>query len=280
MARDAARPRPTALDAALYTAWLIAPILAAAGVILYVFPSHTARLWAWPISSQLTASVIGGGYLGGAVFFARAASTGRWESLRLAVVGASVLSAMLLIATIVHWDKFTHDNLSFWSWTLLYCLAPLWLPFLFVTNERDARARAALSPRPQGTNLPVVVRRMAGAVGMAQMTLALVMFVRPTALVNRWPWPLTPLTARTLSAFLAFIAVLWLAFFVEGRWSALRLPVQCASIGLVLVGIAAGRRHQELVGSTATKVAFAVLLIGTVVAFSAVEATMARPRPH
>jgi hypothetical protein len=278
MAREMARPRTAALDAAIYTAWLIAPILAAAGLILYFFPSHTARLWAWPISSQLTASAIGGGYLGGAVFFARAAYTSRWESLRIVVVGASVLSTMLLIATIVHWDKFTHDNISFWAWTLLYCLTPVWLPFLFVTNERDARARAAVSPRPDGTNLPLVVRRIAGAVGMAQMTLALAMFVRPTALANRWPWHLTPLTARTLSAFLAFIAVVWLAFFVEGRWSALRLPVQSAMIGLVLVGIAAGRRHQELVGATTTRIAFALLLIGTVVAFGAVEVAMARRR--
>jgi hypothetical protein len=279
MAHDGARPKTVALGAALYTAWLVAPILAAAGVILYLFPSHTAQLWAWPIKSQLTASAIGGGYLGGAIFFARAAYTRRWESLRIAVVGASALSTMLLITTIIHWDKFTHENVSFWAWTLLYCLTPVWLPYLFLTNERDARAHIADSPQPNGATLPPVVRRIAGTVGTAQIILALVMFVRPTALIDRWPWPLTPLTARTLSAFLAFIAVVWLAFFFEGRWSALRLPVQSAIIGLVLVGIAAGRRHQELVAATTTKIAFALLLIGTVIAFVAVDATKTRPRP-
>jgi hypothetical protein len=276
MARGESPPRTIALDAALVTACLVAPILAAAGVILYLFPSHTARLWAWPIKSQLTASAIGGGYLGGAVFFARAAYARRWESLRIAVVGASVLSTMLLITTIIHWDKFTHGNLSFWAWTLLYCVTPVWLPCLFFANERQARAGAATLPRVDSATLPPLVRWVAGGVGLVQMALALVMFIRPTALISRWPWSLTPLTARTLSAFLAFIAVVWLAFLVEERWSALRMPVQSAIIGLVLVGIAALRRHQELIGTAVAKAGFAVLLIATVVAFSLFDATMAR----
>ncbi len=35
-------------------------------------------------------------------------------------------------------------------------------------------------------------------VGAGQLTFALVMFVRPSAVLAWWPWALTPLTARTL----------------------------------------------------------------------------------
>ena len=40
-------------------------------VILYLFPTHTARLWAWTIPVTMTSMMLASAYLGGAYFFVR-----------------------------------------------------------------------------------------------------------------------------------------------------------------------------------------------------------------
>jgi hypothetical protein len=44
------------------------------------------------------------------------------------------------------------------------------------------------------------------------MAAAVIIFIRPTTAISRWPWMLTPLTARTLASFATFLAVVWLTF--------------------------------------------------------------------
>jgi hypothetical protein len=76
---------PTADDRVLvYTrvvSLCIVPFLVAGFVILYLFPQHTARLWAWPLHPTMTAMVLASAYLGGAYFFVRAALERRWHVL-------------------------------------------------------------------------------------------------------------------------------------------------------------------------------------------------------
>jgi hypothetical protein len=48
---------------------VIIPVLTAAFVILYLFPTRTGQLWAWETRPTMTAMVMGGGYLSGAYFF-------------------------------------------------------------------------------------------------------------------------------------------------------------------------------------------------------------------
>jgi len=76
-----------------------------------------------------------------------------------------------------------------------------------------------------------------------------VLYLRPSLFTQRWPWPLTQLTARTLAGFTAFPAVTYLAFAFERRWSALRWPFETAMLGLALVGIAGLRATDEFDGT-------------------------------
>lgn len=255
-----------------WTAWLVTPVLLVAGLILFLVPGETSRLWAWTIGSEMTALAVGAGYLAGAWFFLAAARTDRWHRMAIGVVGASALSTLLLITTILHWDLFTHDHVSFWAWLVLYVVTPVLLPALVVLNR---------SADPGGTvPTPVVpgpVRLALGGLGIVQLGVAGVMMVRPTAVFGVWPWPLTPLTARTLAAFLVFIAVLEIAFLLDERWSALELPARSATLGLVLVGIGAVRARGELAeASPGSVAAFIVLLIGIVAALVAVQVVMDR----
>ena len=257
------------LAATRVTAVAVVPILLAAGVILYVFPGDTADLWAWPINPPLTALAIGGGYLSGAVFFARAVRSGRWHTMALGLPAAAMLTTLLLLATILHWRLFNHDHVSFWAWLIVYAVTPVLLPALWLLNRRHDPG----SDTPPGPVLPRRTCTLVSAVGALQLALALAFFIRPSLAERAWPWPLSPLTARTLSAFLAFIAVLLLGFSVERRWTALRLPVDSAALGLALVFVGVIRAYDDLTVSSAGRVAFLVVLALFVLGLLAVRLT-------
>jgi hypothetical protein len=254
-----------------WTTWLVMPVLLVAGVMLYFAPGETDRLWSWSMGPEMTAMAVGGGYLAGAAFFLRAGRTSEWHRLWVGIGGASVLSGLLLVATVLHWDLFNHGHVSFWAWLSLYLVTPFLLPALLVVNGRQDPGASA---RGHGA-VPVGVRAAVALLGLVQLGVAAVMFVAPSIFVDRWPWSLTPLTARTLSAFLAFIAVVWLAFAVEKRWSALELPVQAAWLGLALVGVAGVvQRDQITEEGTAGTVAFTAILLTILVGLAAVQALM------
>jgi hypothetical protein len=251
---------------------LVTPILVAAGVILFVFPHHTEDLWAWPINPPLTAMAVGGGYLAGSVFFARAAWHRRWHMMAHGFPAATVLTVLLLAATLLHWDRFTHGHVSFWAWLAVYLVTPLLLPTVWYLNRRHdpgAVVSDGLVPRSIGM--------LVGALGATQLVIAVAFFVHPPLAERLWPWTLSPLTARTISAFLAFIAVLLLTLSFERRWSALRLLVDSAALGLALVAVGVLRSYDDLTGGPAANATFLVILIGVVVALVAVRFTVRRP---
>lgn len=197
----------------------------------------------------MTAMIMGGGYLSGAYFwlFYRAATIRQWHRVGLGFVAITVFAGMLGIATIVHWDRFNHGHVSFWAWVLLYFSTPFLLPWLWVRNRRhDPRAL-----EPGDRYVPDPVRAVMVGVGVAQLSVAAVMFLRPTAIAAHAPWALTPLTCRSLSAFAAFPSIVYLAFAFEKRWSSFQILIEVAIAGMVLIGIAAVRAHAEFQGNDA-----------------------------
>ena len=151
---------------------------------------------------------------------------------------------MLMVTTLLHWDRFNHDYVLFWAWVAPLLLDPV-PPALAVGDEpADRPGRAgpgdAAAPRP--------LRLLVGAVGAAALAFAAVMFVRPSVVVDAWPWRLTTATARSISAFLAFPAVTWLWFLFDQRWSSFRITQQTAGLGMFLIGVGALRARDEFAG--------------------------------
>lgn len=253
-------------------ALLVTPILGVAGVILYLAPHDTEQLWAWPMGPEMTALAVGGGYLAGATLFLRAARETRWHTVGIVFPAATVLTVLLLVATVLHWDLFSHGHPSFWAWLVVYAVTPVLLPAVWLVNRRHDPER----PAPGTPLVPSWVRAVVGTVGAVQMAVALGFFVRPAAAIRVWPWELSPLTTRTISAFLAFIAAMWLAFLFEARWSALRLHVQSATIGLALVAGGAVRAGADFEDRRWQSIAFAALLTGTLVGLLALQLGMRR----
>ncbi|MFN2608787.1 MAG: hypothetical protein ABR511_13005 [Acidimicrobiales bacterium] len=248
----------------------IVPVLAAAFVILYLFPGRTPALWAWTIHPTMTAMMMGGGYLAGAWFFLSVARESEGHRALAGLLGTTVFTTLLLLATILHWDRFNHGHVSFWAWLALYVVTPPLLPLLWWNNRRtDPRVA---SPRGD-TVVPGRVRAVVAAVGGVQLLVALVIFVHPAGAVAHWPWTVTPLTARVIAAFVAFPAVTWLLFATDRRWSSFQIPMETATIGLVLVLGATLRATGELHGAAP---AYAALLVGTIAALVVLQVEMRR----
>lgn len=245
------------MPATRWTAILVTPVLVAAGIILYGFPGSTARLWAWIIAPEMTALTVGGGYLAGAVFFARASVGRRWSPVGLTFFAAAALTTLLLVATVIHWDRFNHGHVSFWAWALLYVVTPLLLPGLWAVNRHQDPGTHA------GPEVPRGARMLFGVAGLTQILVALAIFVAPGLVLERWPWTVSPLTARTIAAFIVFVGVVWCAFLWESRWSSLRLHVQSVTLGIALVALGALRVPDDFGGPTWSVALFAVLLVGT-----------------
>jgi hypothetical protein len=241
-----------------WTARAVIPVLVAAFVILYGFPGETMRLWSWMICPEMNALLMGAGYLAGAYFFTRVARTREWHRVGVGVLATVVFSTLLMVTTVLHWDRFNHDHVSFWAWLLLYASTPVLLPILWVRNRRtDPR-----TPSTADAAVPRPLRIAVGLGGALQLGFALVMFVWPDVAAKAWAWPLEPATSRSLSAFVAFPAVTWLCLLSDARWSTFRITEQTATLGLVLIGIGAVRARADFRSDTW----FVLYLVGLVVA--------------
>ncbi len=247
-------------------------MLCAAFVILYFFPTKTTELWAWTIHPTMTAMMMGGGYLAGAWFFYRAATTKEAHRILKGLLGTTVFTTLLLGATLLHWDKFNHSHVSFWAWMLLYVVTPPLLPWLWFNNRRTDPG----TMRPGDVAVPDPVRFAVTAIGLGQLLFALVLFVRPSLFISHWPWLMTPLTGRVIAAFVAFPAVTWLLFATDRRWSSFEIPAETATIGLVLVLIATLRAADEFDGQAPAYAALLVVTIAGLIALQVVMRRMAR----
>jgi hypothetical protein len=73
------------------------------------------------------------------------------------------------------------------------------------------------------------------------LAIAAWLFLFPSNAIGVWPWTLTPLTARTVAAFVALPGVAWVAIAADRRWSATEAVVETLALGLVLLLIAVAR---------------------------------------
>ena len=266
VARDDRVLLPTRIVAAA-----IVPVLAAAFVILFLFPGQTHALWGWTIKSRMSAMFMGGGYLAGALFYFRAWRAKEWHRLGVGIIATTVFATTLGVTTFVNWDQFNHRHVSFWAWTLLYVATPLLLPWLYVRN----RAHDPGTLPPGDVRVPRALRIPIAAVGAAQLLFAALLWARPSLFQPHWPWPLAHLSARGLAGFASFPAVTYLAFAFETRWSALRWAFETAIVGVALIAVGAARSSGEFRGG-AQSVLWRVGLVGALAGLVAVWLYMRR----
>ncbi len=223
----------------------IVPFLVVAWVILYLFPGHTARVWAWAIPSTMTSMVLASAYLGGAYFFVRVFREQRWHHTGTGFLAVTTFATLLGIATLLHWDRFLHSHVSFWLWAALYFTTPFLVLGAWLANRRYAAPQAA-----GDVLLRPAERWVIALVGLAALVTGVIMFVRPGAVIDVWPWALTPLTCRVIAAVFC-LGGAGVGTLVDPRWTSLRLMLQVEVVMLVLILVAAVRARDEMISGRA-----------------------------
>jgi hypothetical protein len=187
------------------------------GLPVMIAPGRTDELFTWTIDVPLTAAFLGACYWTAALFTLLSARDRVWARVRPVMPGVLVAGTLILAATLVHYDKFAMDTARGWVWLILYAGLPPGVLLLL-----------ALQHRQPGADPPVALpieRWAAGAFAFAAAVLLLAgaaLYAFPGTTADWWPWPLTPLTARMVGAWLAAIGVTLVAILREHDWTRVR----------------------------------------------------------
>jgi hypothetical protein len=234
-ADDAVRP------ATRWVAAGIIPFLVAGFVILYGFPGRTGQLFAWPIAPTMTAMLLASAYAGGVWFFAAVLRTRRWHTVASGFPAVVIFTTLLAVATLQHWDQFTHGHVAFWVWTALSVTAPVLIVGVWLVNRRTAAA-----PRPDEPRLGSWTRRLVVAAAVLSVALGVVLTLVPYLVSFVWPWALTPVTSRVLGAVLC-LGVAGFAVVQDDRCSALIRIVEVAVVMAFFAVVGLVRAREQIV---------------------------------
>lgn len=184
-------------------------------VSLFLMASRTDRYFAWTISPPATAAFVGAAYGAGCLLVVLSLRERRWSRVRVPFVTVLVFTVVTLAATLLHLDPFHFDapglvaRAAAWFWVVVYVTVPIGMLLMLAAQERLPQADPpGRMPLPRGLAVVLVVQ---GAVFLA---VGAVLFAAPGTESGLWPWQLTPLTARTVAA--------WLLAFGVGTVLALR----------------------------------------------------------
>jgi hypothetical protein len=228
--------------------WVVVAVLVPAVVVLWGFPGNTDDFWSWSIEPDLSQIFMGAGYGAGAYFFARAALASRWHTVSAGILSAAFFAAIILIVTVVHWDKFNHGDGPFWAafafygWVSIYGAAPVVVTAFWWWNRRTDPER----PEPGEPIVPAPVRLAARVAAVVLGATALVLLLWPSLGVDHGPWALTPATTRALAGYVAQVAFGALLISREERWGSWRLLLQAFLVATVLLLVGVARAWGEI----------------------------------
>lgn len=221
---------------------IIVPILLAAFIMLYLLPNDTGRLFAWPISPPMSAMMLGATYLGGAYFFTRVVFAKEWREVQLGFLPVSTFAGILGIATLLHWDRFTHGHISFILWAVLYFTLPFVIAWVWRLNQRATQREAQSS----GQYIGRILRFGFGVLGVILVASSALLLIQPQLMIPAWPWSLSPLTARVMAAMFALSGLVGIGVAMNGRWSSASVIFQAQGISILLFLLAMWRASADI----------------------------------
>lgn len=267
-----AKPTDRADNITRTVAAAIVPILLLAFVILFFTPDQTERRFAWAIAPNMTAAFMGAGYLGGAFLFLRVALGDPWRCVKHGFPPVTAFTVMMLIATVLHWERFDLHHFPFQLWLFLYVVTPILIPILWLRNRyKDDGSMVA-----GDVAVPAAAGWALFVAGIGFTVFASIGLFAPTVLIELWVWQLTPLTARIMAGWFALLAVGGLTIGRERRWSAWRVGLTSIALWHMLVLIAAVINSADFPAGVINW--YTVLVLLSVIGMGVLYATMERKR--
>lgn len=213
----------------------VLPFLWLAFLILYFYPELSGERFAWAIQPPMTALYMAAGYLGGSWLFVNTLLGKRWHRVQAGFLPITVFTWFMMLATFLHWDRFSHGRLGFTLWLILYVVTPFLVPAVWHYN----RKMHSDEPEQNDVLIPPGIRWVLRLIALAALLFAVIGFIRPDFASQTWPWMLTPLTARVICGWIALLGVGALTMSNEPRWSGWKVPLESIVIWHVLVLLAA-----------------------------------------
>lgn len=255
------------------TRWLgafIIPFLITASVILFVWPDQSGRLFAWPIKPTMTAMMLAAAYMGGIYFFTRVVWAQRWHTIKAGFLPVTTFAGLLGIATLLHWDRFTHNHISFFAWAGLYFTTPFLVLAVWLRNKQTDPYLSEKSDLV----IPNLARWAMAALGFITALIGLLLFLRPDLMIAVWPWSLTPLTARVIGAMFALPGVVGMQVAADRRWSAARIILEAQAFSILMILIASARAWHDFNATNPLSIIFVGGLGGLVIGILALYIRM------
>jgi hypothetical protein len=223
---------------------LIVPALLIAFLLLYLWPDNTTELFAWTILPRMTPLLMGAGYLGGAYFFGRSALARKWHHIAVGFLPVTTFASFMLLATILHWDRFNHTHPTFYAWMFIYVTTPFLVFYAWWLNRKRDSGILDVGD----VTIPWQARLIMGFFGATILFTGILLFIMPQIMIDLWPWTLTPLTARVGGGWFVLPGVLWLMIARETRFRAVRIALesQALSLAFILLGIARAWNNFDL----------------------------------
>jgi hypothetical protein len=212
----------------------LVPLTAVFGPLLVLAPGHTGKYWAWTIQPSMSAVWVGGGYTFGACAISTMLVLNRWRTAILAIIATIPFAYAMIVATLLHMDRFATASARFWVWLVIYAVLPIGLPVILARNRH---ADPGIEPGDQ--LLPSWLGRGVGVIGIGIDAFALALFVAPGTVGRVWPWALTPLMAQVVAGWLMFFGTGAAMFIVERRFRAVRAFLPSVAVWFAVLAVAA-----------------------------------------
>jgi hypothetical protein len=174
-----------------------------AGFQLFVLSERTADFFAWTVEPPLTAAFLGAGYWSSAVLELGSARRREWCRARCAMPTVLLFTAITLVVTLVHIDRFHMDSVFGIAWLCVYCAFPVAMTAVLV-----AQLRVRGVDLPRGKPLAAWARGVLALQAVVLAPFGTLLLLATSTAAEWWPWPLTPLTARAVGAWLVGMAAL------------------------------------------------------------------------
>jgi hypothetical protein len=235
----------------------LVPLTAVFGPLLVLAPGRTVHYWAWTIEPAMSAVWVGAGYTFGACAITTMLVLNRWRTAILATVATIPFAYAMIVATLLHLDRFATGSIRFWVWLVIYVVLPVGLPVILLRNRR-----ADPGVEPGDRLLPLRLGRAVGVVGAVIDAAALALFVAPGTVGRVWPWTLTPLMGRVVAGWLLFFGTGAALLAFERRYRAVSAFLPSVAVWFTVLGVAALFHLDDFTtGPAATVAYFAAVVV-------------------
>ena len=251
----------------LFVIGVVLPLLFIAGVQLFILSEHTDYYFAWTITLPLTAAFMGAGYW--AALIAAYRSLNQKVSVWVRITGPTAVAAtgLLGIATFLHLDKFHLNSPVFltvfvtWVWIVVYVITPFIILGMWILQGRTTDDTMGAAPLPTWARYGYVVQ------AVVVILAGILLFLMPTLIAPIWPWALTPLTARAISAWLIAYGLACIAVYRENNVLSTQGTRASLLTFCLLQFVALARYFSSLdVSKPLTWVYLLVMVVGVIVA--------------